>query len=412
MLRLARYHGRRAPLVALAVVMAFGLAAGLAFEQTELRGVIVSPPAEPPTRTALAPAPAQIAPVPKPAPAPQGEPAGFRAAFAAGIAHLRQGDAHSAAQAFETARRANPHAPEVYVNLGFAYLELNQPAASRTAFETASTIAPGQVNAYFGLAEALDALGDGEGAMGAMRTYLHLAPGDDPFRRRAMSALWEWESRRDPALAAASGAAEPGPTAVETPSAPAGPTAVETAPSAPAPTAAEAPSAPAGPTAADAPSEAGDTLFDAPLQTLDGAPASLAAYRGKFLVLNVWAAWCGPCRAELPSLDRLNQALDPELFAVAGVSIDRQRVFTREFLADLGVGFPNYWDGEGRLTKEILAANVLPLTVIIDPQGEIVLGYEGARDWNEPGLVAALGDLAQGDGPLAERIAKLQEELQ
>lgn len=388
MLRLARYHGRRAPLVALAVVMAFGLAAGLAFEQTELRGVIVSPPAEPPTRTALAPSPAQIAPVPKPAPAPQGEPAGFRAAFAAGIAHLRQGDAHSAAQAFETARRANPHAPEVYVNLGFAYLELNQPAASRTAFETASTIAPGQVNAYFGLAEALDALGDGEGAMGAMRTYLHLAPGDDPFRRRAMSALWEWESRRDPALAAASGSAEPGPMAVETPS------------------------APAGPTAADAPSEAGDTLFDAPLQTLDGAPASLAAYRGKVLILNVWAAWCGPCRAELPSLDRLNQALDPELFAVAGVSIDRQRVFTREFLADLGVGFPNYWDGEGRLTKEILAANVLPLTVIIDPQGEIVLGYEGARDWNEPGLVAALGDLAQGDGPLAERIAKLQEELQ
>ncbi len=388
MLRLARYHGRRAPLVALAVVMAVGLAAGLAFEQTELRGVTVSPPAEPPARTALAPAPAQIAPVPKPAPAPQGEPAEFRAAFAAGIAHLRQGDAHSAAQAFETARRANPHAPEVYVNLGFAYLELNQPAASRAAFETASTIAPGQVNAYFGLAEALDALGDGEGAMGAMRTYLHLAPGDDPFRRRAMSALWEWESRREAALAAASGATEPAPTPAETPAEPA-PTAAETTPS-----------------------EAGETLFDAPLQTLDGDPASLAAYRGKVLILNVWAAWCGPCRAELPSLDRLNQALDPELFAVAGVSIDRQRVFTREFLADLGVGFPNYWDGDGRLTKEILAANVIPLTVIIDQKGEIVLGYEGARDWNEPGLVAALGDLAQGDGPLAERIVKLQEELQ
>jgi thiol-disulfide isomerase/thioredoxin len=400
MVRLARYHGRRAPLVALAVVMAFGLAAGLAFEQTELRGVIVSPPAEPPTRTALAPAPAQIAPVPKPAPAPQGEPAGFRAAFAAGIAHLRQGDAHSAVQAFETARRANPHAPEVYVNLGFAYLELNQPAASRAAFETASTIAPGQVNAYFGLAEALDALGDGEGAMGAMRTYLHLAPGDDPFRRRAMSALWEWESRRDPALAAASGATEPAPTPAATPAEPA-PTAAETTPAEPAPAA-----------EVTTPSEAGDTLFDAPLQTLDGAPASLAEYRGKVLILNIWAVWCGPCRAELPSLDRLSQTLDPELFAVAGVSIDRERAFTREFLADLGVGFANYWDGDGRLTKEILAANVIPLTVIIDQKGEIVLGYEGARDWNEPGLVAALGNLAQGDGPLAERIVKLQEELQ
>ena len=379
MARLARYHGRRAPLVALGVVMAVGLAAGLVFERLELRGVTVSPPAEPPARSALAPVPAP-APAPTPALAPQGEPGRFRAAFEAGIAHLRQGDAHAAAQAFETARQANPHAPEVYVNLGFAYLELGQPAAARAVFETAGAIAPGQVNAYFGLAEALDALGDSEGAMGAMRTYLHLAPGDDAFRRRAISALWEWQSRRDAGraapAAASPGAAEPDPTVVESPP------------------------------------EAGDTLFEAPLRTLDGAPASLAEYRGKILILNIWAVWCGPCRAELPSLDRLSQVLDPEHFAVAGVSIDRERAFTREFIAELGIGFANYWDGEGRLTKEILAANVIPLTVIIDRQGEIVLGYEGARDWSAPGLVAALGDLAQGDAPLAERIAKLQEELQ
>jgi thiol-disulfide isomerase/thioredoxin len=298
MARLARYHGRRAPLMALGAVMAFGLAAGLAFERTELRGVSVSPPAEPSAQS-------------PPAPALQGSPAGFRAAFEAGIAHLRQGDAHAAAQAFETARRANPQAPEVYVNLGFAYLEMSQPAAARAVFETASTIAPGQVNAYFGLAEALDALGDTEAAMGAMRTYLHLAPGDDGFRRRAMSALWEWESRRDAALA------EP----------------------------------PPGPAPAEPPAAAGATLFDAPLRTLDGAPANLAKYRGKFLILNIWAVWCGPCRAELPSLERLSQALDPELFAVAGVSIDRERAFTREFVAELGIGFPNYWDGEGWLTK-------------------------------------------------------------
>ena len=390
MARLARYHGRRAPLVALGLVMAVGLAAGLVFERLELRGVTVSPPAEPPARSALAP-------VPEPAPAaasallPQGEPDEFRAAFEAGIAHLRRGDAHAAVQAFEAARRANPHAPEVYVNLGFAYLELGQPAASRTAFETASAIAPGQVNAYFGLAEALDALGDSEGAMGAMRTYLHLAPGDDAFRRRAMSALWEWESRRNAALATAAGSAGPDPTV---------------------PGAADPRPAPAEIPAETPPSGAGDTLFEAPLQTLAGAPASLAEYRGKVLILNIWAVWCGPCRAELPSLDRLSQVLDPEHFAVAGVSIDRERAFTREFIAELGIGFANYWDGEGRLTKEILAANVIPLTVIIDRQGEIVLGYEGARDWSAPGLVAALGDLAQGDAPLAERIAKLQEELQ
>ena len=363
MARIGKYRGRRAPLAALGIVAMLGLAAGLALDRTELRGVTVTPMADPPAVTVTAPV-------------TKGDPTGFSEAFAAGIAFLRQGDAHSAVQAFETARKANPHVPEVYANLGFAYLELNQPAASRAVFEQASAIAPMQVNVYFGLAEALEALGDVEGAMGAMRTYLHLAPADDPFRPRAMSALWEWETRNVAAPAAVAGSDDPVLAA------------------------------------ADAPADTRNSLFDAPLQSLDGAPANLAVYRGKFLILNIWATWCGPCRAELPSLDRLSALLDPEQFAVAGVSIDKERAFTREFLADLGIGFPSYWDGERRLTEEIFSTPAIPLTLIIDPQGEIVLGYEGARDWSAPELVAVLGNLADGDTPFAQRVAKLQEELQ
>jgi hypothetical protein len=352
MARIGKYRGRRAPLAALGIMMAIGLAAGLTFERTELRGVTVTVPAAPPRQTVTAPV-------------PEGEPAGFSEAFAAGITFLRLGDAHSAVQAFETARKANPHAPEVYANLGFAYLELDQPAASRAVFERASAIAPMQANVYFGLAEALDGLGDTEGAMGAMRTYLHLAPDNDPFRRRAMSALWEWETRGAAAPAAA---------------------ACPDAPDAPVPALAEAP------VMADTP------LFDAPLQTLDGAPVSLTAYRGKFLILN--------------SLDRLSRALDPGLFAVAGVSIDKERAFTREFLAELGVNFPSYWDGEKWLTQEVFSTPAIPLTLIIDPRGEILVGYEGARDWSTPEMVAVLNDLAGGDAPYEQRVAKLLEELQ
>jgi len=104
--------------------------------------------------------------------------------------------------------------------------------------------------------------------------------------------------------------------------------------------------------------------------------------------------------------------LDPELFAVAGVSIDKERLFTREYLTDLGIGFPNYWDGEKLLTGEIVPARAIPLTLIIDPQGEVVLGYEGARDWSAPDLVAALIDLAAGEAPFSERVAMLQKKLQ
>jgi len=360
MARLGRYRDRRAPLAALGIVMALGLAAGFVLDRTELRGVTVVVPVVPAVETAATPAPPDKA-------------VGVPEAFAAGITHLRQGDAHAAVKAFEAARRTNPHAPEIYVNLGFAYLELGQPAAARAVFEHAVTIAPRQVNAYFGLAEALEAQGDIEGALGAMRTYLHLAPDDDPFRQRAMSALWEWEARN-----------------VAPPPDPANPDAVTS----------------------EAPKKVGNPLFDAPLQRVDGTPSSLADYRGRFLILNIWATWCGPCRAELPSLDRLDLLLDPKLFAVAGVSIDKERLFTREFLTDLGIGFPNYWDGEKLLTGEIVPARAIPLTLIIDPQGEVVLGYEGARDWSAPDLVAALIDLAAGEAPFSERVAMLQKKLQ
>jgi thiol-disulfide isomerase/thioredoxin len=340
--------------------LTLGLAAGLAFDAMELRGVTVETGAEPAAQAE---------------PAPVTQPMTFDEAFAAGIEHFRKGDAHSAARAFEAARSANPHAPNVYVNLGFAYLEMGQLAASRTVFEKASSIAPGQANAYYGLAEVLEALGDIQGAIGAMRTFVHLAPDNDPFRRRAMSALWEWETGTQA-------------TRTETD---------EIGPPAPAET------APSGPT--------GVAVLDAPLLTLDGAPTNLATYRGKVLILNVWATWCGPCRAELPSLDRLNAELDPALFAVAGVSIDKERAFTREYITNLGIEFPNYWDGDKHLTEKVFSTRAVPLTLIIDRQGEIVLGYEGARDWSEPALVEALRDLVGADTPFAERVAKLQEEL-
>ncbi|HSF95102.1 MAG TPA: TlpA disulfide reductase family protein [Thermohalobaculum sp.] len=354
-------RGRRAPFVALAVVLAVGLLTGLALDRTELRGVTVEVPAPPP-------APEQIAIADTATPQPES----FAEAFEAGLNHMRAGDAHAAALAFDAARRADPHAVAAYVNLGFASLELGRPAAARAAFEQATEIVPAQANAYYGMAEALEALGDTEGALGAMRTYLHLTPEEDPFRRRAMSAIWEWEA----SLAAVR---------------------------------AEAEATQAASPVQDAPT--GIPIYDAALQTLDGAPATLAAHRGKIIVLNVWAVWCGPCRAELPSLDRLSAALDPSAFSVLGVSIDKQREFTREFLAELGVGFPSYWDGAGKLTAEILATRAVPLTVIIDREGNIVVAYEGARDWSEPEMIAAIAGLDGGGAPFDQRVAKLLEEL-
>ncbi len=87
-----------------------------------------------------------------------------------------------------------PKMPEAYVNMGYAMFGKEDYKAAVTFFESAIEIKPYQANAYWGLAVSLEKLNDLQGAMGAMRTYIHLAPPNDPFVRKARSALWEWES--------------------------------------------------------------------------------------------------------------------------------------------------------------------------------------------------------------------------
>lgn len=86
-----------------------------------------------------------------------------------------------------------PEMPEAYVNMGFALIGLERYETARDFFQTAIDLRPYQGNAYWGLAVALENIGDISGALGAMRTYIHLAEPNDPYVRRARSALWEWE---------------------------------------------------------------------------------------------------------------------------------------------------------------------------------------------------------------------------
>jgi len=304
----------------------------------------------------------------------------FAAEFRAGLRGFRQGDAHAAAKAFSKALSIRPHAVQARVNLGFAYVEMGRPAQALDLFARAIDIAPMTANAYYGLAVSLEAKGDIAGAMGAMRTFLHLSEDADPFRRRARAALWEWEaalkSRPDPL------APETEPQDVRPP----------------------------------APKDAGGAMtgvpiLDAPLETLDGAPASLAFHSGKIVVLNIWATWCGPCRVELPSLDRLNARLDTETFAVVAVSIDRQPKLVGEYLRDIGFSLPSYWDRTRELTKDLLQARAIPLTLVLSRDGRVLAGHKGARDWSDPEVVHAIRALAADPVPHAERIAYLKEVL-
>lgn len=96
--------------------------------------------------------------------------------------------------AFHRVLELDPALPEAHVNAGFALLGMKEHAKARAFFGTAIDLRPKQANAYYGLAVASEALGDRPAARGAMRTFLHLAARDDPYRRKAEAALWEWGS--------------------------------------------------------------------------------------------------------------------------------------------------------------------------------------------------------------------------
>lgn len=112
--------------------------------------------------------------------------------FQQAVMMLHAGKYEYAATALHKALQLSPRTPEAHVNMGYAMLGLHRNEVARDFFNTAITLRPRQANAYYGLALALEGLCDLPAAIGAMRTFIHLAAKDDPFVRKARSALWEW----------------------------------------------------------------------------------------------------------------------------------------------------------------------------------------------------------------------------
>ena len=125
----------------------------------------------------------------------------------------------------------------------------------------------------------------------------------------------------------------------------------------------------------------GGTLREARLNGLTVPPNQLSSFRGKPLVINVWASWCGPCRAEMASLDKLAKRYKGRPFKVIGISIDDYPEKAYDYLERAGIGFENYIDAKLEL-EHMLGANRLPLTLLIDAQGKVLAKHYGAKDWD------------------------------
>jgi thiol-disulfide isomerase/thioredoxin len=113
-----------------------------------------------------------------------------------------------------------------------------------------------------------------------------------------------------------------------------------------------------------------------------GRPASLADFRGRLVLLNLWATWCPPCREEMPALDRLNARLGGDKFVVIALALDspvKAEAFLKQIKAStLGA----YTDSQG-LALSTLRVTTVPTTLLIDARGRELGRLSGAAPWDE-----------------------------
>lgn len=131
------------------------------------------------------------------------------------------------------------------------------------------------------------------------------------------------------------------------------------------------------------------------LPGIDGQMISLADYRGKVVLLNIWATWCPPCVEEMPSMEKLYQALKGEAFEILAVSLDESGVTAvGPFMQRNKLNFTALTDTAGTL-KNLYQTTGVPESFIIDKQGNIVEKIIGPRDWASPGAIRYFTDLSR-----------------
>jgi cytochrome c biogenesis protein CcmG, thiol:disulfide interchange protein DsbE len=121
----------------------------------------------------------------------------------------------------------------------------------------------------------------------------------------------------------------------------------------------------------------GDAVPATELAALEGsATGSVADHGGKWLLVNVWASWCGPCRDEAPALQRFYERERGADFEIIGIDTQETAEAGRGFVEEYGLTYPQLHDGDGEYAEELKTQGV-PENFLVDPDGEIALVQAG-----------------------------------
>jgi len=141
--------------------------------------------------------------------------------------------------------------------------------------------------------------------------------------------------------------------------------------------------------AASAEVKVGESLRDVSMQGLLVKSKKISEFRGKPLIINVWASWCGPCRAEMASLERLSQRFGGRQFNVIGISTDDERRAALQLIIESKLSFSNYLDSNLTL-EHMLGAHTIPLTIFVDEKGTVVRKVRGSQVWDSAESVTVI----------------------
>jgi thiol-disulfide isomerase/thioredoxin len=141
-------------------------------------------------------------------------------------------------------------------------------------------------------------------------------------------------------------------------------------------------------------------LPDFSFTTAEGESRTVADFRGKPLLINLWATWCPPCVAEMPALDRTQAALAADGWVVLPLSSDRGgKPVVEAFLTRIGMKQLGIWLDPRGAAARALGARGLPTTVIVDREGREVARLEGAAAWDQPAMLNKLRGLVGAPAP-------------
>ena len=136
----------------------------------------------------------------------------------------------------------------------------------------------------------------------------------------------------------------------------------------------------------------GQPAPDFTLKSMAGKNTNLVEQRGNIIVLNFWASWCGPCRKEMPILQEFHHKYTDLGVQVWGVNVEQENQAGRDFIKDIGVNFPIFFDASNTISAAY-QVEAMPTTVVIDRSGVVRYVFRGYKDGYEKKYAKAIKKL-------------------